>query len=157
MSTLRGKHPVCFLVQSELMVHVSLGSYLAAIANAFETQYVLYVLSPPPSSTSCADRPFPSPLSLSLAHLYRMSRSSTYLWILPMFHACGWTYPWAITFAFSTQVRELVLFVASSSIDSLEVPHSIDHATSGESRPDLESSAPFGSNALLRCAYCRGK
>ncbi|KAF9515589.1 hypothetical protein BS47DRAFT_1391445 [Hydnum rufescens UP504] len=47
------------------------GSYLAAIANAYET---------------------------------RMDRNSIYLWILPMFHACGWTYPWAITFAFSTQI-----------------------------------------------------
>lgn len=24
--------------------------------------------------------------------------------ILPMFHACGWTYPWAITAAFATQI-----------------------------------------------------
>ncbi|THH20011.1 hypothetical protein EW146_g1276 [Bondarzewia mesenterica] len=38
------------------------GSYLAAIANAYETQ------------------------------------------ILPMFHAAGWTYPWATTFAFATQL-----------------------------------------------------
>ncbi|KAJ3542282.1 hypothetical protein NM688_g5987 [Phlebia brevispora] len=47
------------------------GSYLAAIANAFET---------------------------------RMNPESVYLWILPMFHACGWTYPWAITAAFSAQI-----------------------------------------------------
>lgn len=46
-------------------------SYLAAVANAFET---------------------------------RMNPDSTYLWILPMFHAAGWTYPWAITFAFATQI-----------------------------------------------------
>ncbi|KZT30376.1 acetyl-CoA synthetase-like protein [Neolentinus lepideus HHB14362 ss-1] len=46
-------------------------SYLAAIANAFET---------------------------------RMNPESTYLWILPMFHAAGWTYPWAITFAFACQI-----------------------------------------------------
>ncbi|EIN13490.1 acetyl-CoA synthetase-like protein [Punctularia strigosozonata HHB-11173 SS5] len=47
------------------------GSYLAAIANAFET---------------------------------RMNIDSTYLWILPMFHASGWTYPWAATFAMATQL-----------------------------------------------------
>ncbi|KIK06843.1 hypothetical protein K443DRAFT_129433 [Laccaria amethystina LaAM-08-1] len=47
------------------------GSYLAAIANAFEAQ---------------------------------MNRDSTYLWILPMFHAAGWTFPWANVFAFATQV-----------------------------------------------------
>ncbi|KAI1783993.1 AMP-dependent synthetase and ligase [Ganoderma leucocontextum] len=47
------------------------GSYLAAVANAYETG---------------------------------MNRDSTYLWILPMFHASGWTYPWAITFAAATQV-----------------------------------------------------
>ncbi|CUA73936.1 fatty-acyl-CoA synthase [Rhizoctonia solani] len=47
------------------------GSYLAAVANAYEA---------------------------------RITRDSTYLWILPMFHACGWTYPWASVFAFATQV-----------------------------------------------------
>ncbi|ETW86902.1 hypothetical protein HETIRDRAFT_377557 [Heterobasidion irregulare TC 32-1] len=47
------------------------GTYLAAIANAYETQ---------------------------------MNKESTYLWILPMFHAAGWTYPWAITFSFATQI-----------------------------------------------------
>jgi len=33
-----------------------------------------------------------------------VDRLSVYLWVLPMFHACGWTYPWANTFAFSTQL-----------------------------------------------------
>ncbi|KAF9569716.1 acetyl-CoA synthetase-like protein [Agrocybe pediades] len=47
------------------------GSYLAAVANAFEGQ---------------------------------MNRTSTYLWILPMFHAAGWTFPWANVFAFATQI-----------------------------------------------------
>ncbi|KAI0048343.1 acetyl-CoA synthetase-like protein [Auriscalpium vulgare] len=47
------------------------GTYLAAIANAFEAQ---------------------------------MNKESTYLWILPMFHAAGWTYPWSVTFSFSTQI-----------------------------------------------------
>ncbi|KAF9452623.1 acetyl-CoA synthetase-like protein [Macrolepiota fuliginosa MF-IS2] len=47
------------------------GSYLAAIANAFEGQ---------------------------------INRDSTYLWILPMFHAAGWTYPWSNTFAFASQI-----------------------------------------------------
>ncbi|KAJ4486319.1 acetyl-CoA synthetase-like protein [Lentinula aciculospora] len=47
------------------------GTYLAAIANAFEGQ---------------------------------LDRNSTYLWILPMFHAAGWTFPWANTFAFATQI-----------------------------------------------------
>ncbi|OJT03517.1 hypothetical protein TRAPUB_5796 [Trametes pubescens] len=32
-----------------------------------------------------------------------MNHESTYLWILPMFHASGWTFPWAITFAASAQ------------------------------------------------------
>ncbi|KAI0823561.1 acetyl-CoA synthetase-like protein [Trametes gibbosa] len=47
------------------------GSYLAAVANAYETG---------------------------------MTRESTYLWILPMFHASGWTYPWAVTFAAAAQI-----------------------------------------------------
>jgi len=47
------------------------GSYLAALANAYETG---------------------------------MNRDSVYLWVLPMFHACGWTYPWAITASMATQI-----------------------------------------------------
>lgn len=38
------------------------------------------------------------------AHETHVTRDSTYLWILPMFHACGWTFPWAITFACATQI-----------------------------------------------------
>lgn len=34
----------------------------------------------------------------------RMDLNSVYLWVLPMFHAGGWTYPWAVTFAVSTQI-----------------------------------------------------
>ncbi|KAG8896804.1 hypothetical protein FRC01_011615, partial [Tulasnella sp. 417] len=47
------------------------GSYLAAVANAFET---------------------------------KLDKDSVYLWTLPMFHACGWTYPWATAFGFATQL-----------------------------------------------------
>ncbi|KAJ7139932.1 hypothetical protein C8R44DRAFT_765821 [Mycena epipterygia] len=47
------------------------GSYLAAVANAYES---------------------------------RIHLESTYLWILPMFHAGGWTYPWTNVFAFATQI-----------------------------------------------------
>lgn len=47
------------------------GSYLAAIANAFECQ---------------------------------IDRESTYLWILPMFHAAGWTFPWSNVFALAKQI-----------------------------------------------------
>ncbi|KAI0257390.1 acetyl-CoA synthetase-like protein [Lactifluus subvellereus] len=47
------------------------GTYLASIANAFETQ---------------------------------MNKESTYLWVLPMFHAAGWTFPWSIPFSFATQI-----------------------------------------------------
>ncbi|KAF8844063.1 acetyl-CoA synthetase-like protein [Paxillus ammoniavirescens] len=47
------------------------GSYLAAVANAFEAQ---------------------------------ITRDSCYLWVLPMFHAAGWTFPWANVFACATQI-----------------------------------------------------
>ncbi|EPS95172.1 hypothetical protein FOMPIDRAFT_85324 [Fomitopsis schrenkii] len=42
----------------------------------------------------------------AIANAYEtgMTRGSTYLWILPMFHACGWTYPWATTFASALQI-----------------------------------------------------
>ncbi|KAI0748366.1 AMP-dependent synthetase and ligase [Daedaleopsis nitida] len=60
------------------------GSYLAAIANAYETQ---------------------------------MTFESTYLWILPMFHASGWTFPWSITFAAAAQI----------SLRSVSYPHFWHH------------------------------
>lgn len=47
------------------------GSYLAAIANAYET---------------------------------KLNKESVYLWTLPMFHACGWTYPWANVFGYTAQL-----------------------------------------------------
>ncbi|OJA10772.1 hypothetical protein AZE42_00312 [Rhizopogon vesiculosus] len=34
----------------------------------------------------------------------QLNRESTYLWVLPMFHAAGWTYPWANVFACATQI-----------------------------------------------------
>ncbi|EKM83756.1 hypothetical protein AGABI1DRAFT_31483 [Agaricus bisporus var. burnettii JB137-S8] len=35
---------------------------------------------------------------------YTMTRDSVYLWILPMFHAAGWTFPWASVFSFAKQI-----------------------------------------------------
>ncbi|KAI0004170.1 acetyl-CoA synthetase-like protein [Russula compacta] len=75
LTTLRGVPCLCGLRYLELLIsHVLAifsGTYLASIANAFETQ---------------------------------MTKESTYLWVLPMFHAAGWTFPWSITFSFATQV-----------------------------------------------------
>ncbi|KAI6153443.1 hypothetical protein BKA82DRAFT_147958 [Pisolithus tinctorius] len=34
----------------------------------------------------------------------QINRQSTYLWVLPMFHAAGWTFPWANVFGCATQV-----------------------------------------------------
>ncbi|KAJ9480344.1 putative Oxalate--CoA ligase (putative) [Pseudozyma hubeiensis] len=31
-----------------------------------------------------------------------ITQDSVYLWVLPMFHACGWTYPWAVTASLGT-------------------------------------------------------
>ncbi len=45
------------------------GSYLAAVANSYESQ---------------------------------IDRDSVYLWVLPAFHACGWTYVWAVNASFAT-------------------------------------------------------
>lgn len=60
--------------------------------------------SPQPHSCFCC---WPCRLIVVL----RMGRSSVYLWVLPMFHACGWTYPWAITFAFGAQVSSCSLAI----------------------------------------------
>ncbi|TDL28404.1 acetyl-CoA synthetase-like protein [Rickenella mellea] len=42
--------------------------------------------------------------SIGNAFEARLDRNAVYLWILPMFHAAGWTFPWAITFAFASQI-----------------------------------------------------
>ncbi|SJX62641.1 related to AMP-binding protein [Sporisorium reilianum f. sp. reilianum] len=31
-----------------------------------------------------------------------ITQDSVYLWVLPMFHACGWTFPWAVTASLGT-------------------------------------------------------
>lgn len=38
------------------------------------------------------------------ACIIRLNKESVYLWTLPMFHACGWTYPWANVFGYTAQV-----------------------------------------------------
>ncbi|KAH8120100.1 acetyl-CoA synthetase-like protein [Phellopilus nigrolimitatus] len=40
------------------------------------------------------------------AYESRMTPDSVYFWILPMFHAAGWTFPWAITFSFAAQITQ---------------------------------------------------
>ncbi|KAF8640479.1 hypothetical protein AX17_000142 [Amanita inopinata Kibby_2008] len=42
--------------------------------------------------------------AIANAHECQLNYSSTYLWILPMFHAAGWTFPWANVFSFATQI-----------------------------------------------------
>ncbi|KAH7883728.1 acetyl-CoA synthetase-like protein [Phlebopus sp. FC_14] len=44
----------------------------------------------------------------------QINRDSTYLWVLPMFHAAGWTFPWANVFACATQVLDLSVLALSS-------------------------------------------
>ncbi|KAF8332389.1 acetyl-CoA synthetase-like protein [Cantharellus anzutake] len=63
--------------------------------------------------------------AISNAYETKLDRSSTYLWILPMFHACGWTFPWACTFAFSTQliIRAVEYDVIWHHINNSNVTH----------------------------------
>ncbi|KAM6498250.1 hypothetical protein JOM56_006198 [Amanita muscaria] len=42
--------------------------------------------------------------AIANAYECQLNYTSTYLWILPMFHAAGWTFPWANVFAFATQI-----------------------------------------------------
>ncbi|OCH88810.1 acetyl-CoA synthetase-like protein [Obba rivulosa] len=55
----------------------------------------------------------------ALANAYEtgMNRDSTYLWILPMFHASGWTYPWSVTLASALQIT----------LRSVSYPHIWNH------------------------------
>lgn len=68
------------------------GSYLAAIANAYES---------------------------------RLDSKSVYLWVLPAFHACGWTYVWAINAAFATHhvIRKVDYDVIWHAINNYGVTH----------------------------------
>ncbi|KAN0066158.1 hypothetical protein ACQY0O_000252 [Thecaphora frezii] len=70
------------------------GSYLAAIAGAFEAQF---------------------------------TTESVYLWVLPMFHACGWTYPWGVTAAMATHVT--IRKVDNDVIWDALLNHGITHYT----------------------------
>ena len=40
--------------------------------------------------------------SLAMAYHARLDESSVYLWTLPMFHCCGWSFVWAVTAAGGT-------------------------------------------------------
>ncbi len=42
--------------------------------------------------------------ALGNALAFRLEPDSVYLWTLPMFHCCGWTYTWAVTAAGGTHV-----------------------------------------------------
>jgi fatty-acyl-CoA synthase len=42
--------------------------------------------------------------ALGNALAFRLSPDSVYLWTLPMFHCCGWTYTWAVTAVGGTHV-----------------------------------------------------
>ncbi|PFH54617.1 hypothetical protein AMATHDRAFT_134062 [Amanita thiersii Skay4041] len=65
------------------------GSYLAAIANAHECQCVLFQLVR---------------YDFSKLEFKDQLLILTFLRVLPMFHAAGWTFPWANVFAFATQI-----------------------------------------------------
>ena len=79
-----------------------------------------------------------------------MTNNSTYLWVLPMFHAAGWTFPWASTFAFSTQVplHRLPHRTTHSSPTLLPANHQ-DRQLSQH----LETLPPLRRNALLRRSH----
>ncbi|KAL5495475.1 hypothetical protein ACEPAI_938 [Sanghuangporus weigelae] len=46
------------------------------------------------------------------AYEARMTPDSVYLWVLPMFHVAGWTFPWVITFSFASQITQRVVSTA---------------------------------------------
>lgn len=99
--------------------------------------------SPQPHSCFCC---WPCRLIVVL----RMGRSSVYLWILPMFHACGWTYPWAITFAFGAQVSSCSLVITHvADLISLK-----DHAADCGPQSHLGPSSYLWSNSLLCGSNC---
>jgi hypothetical protein len=85
----------------------------------------------------------------------RMDKSSVYLWVLPMFHASGWTYPWSCTFSFCTQVGSLI---AGLAVTHVHQDHHPRRLKSGhlEALPALRShSLLWGAHSAGRFAYKR--
>ena len=68
-----------------------------------------------------------------------------------MFHAAGWTYPWANTFAFATQASPLPTQWHFSKLRQI---CNTDHDAYGRLFHDLETSLEFRCNALLRSTHC---
>lgn len=54
-----------------------------------------------------------------------ITQESVYLWVLPMFHACGWTYPWAVTASLAT--HHTIRKVDNAVIWHALVNHNISH------------------------------
>lgn len=72
-----------------------------------------------------------------------------------MFHAAGWTYPWATVFAFATQVGTpwVIQRTLFNNRRSLLVQ---DNAQDSRLLPYLESFPPLWSHALLWCTDSSG-
>jgi fatty-acyl-CoA synthase len=63
--------------------------------------------------------------ALGNALAFRLTPDSVYLWTLPMFHCCGWTYTWAVTAAAATHVclRRIDPALIFPAIRDLHVTH----------------------------------
>ncbi|HVF62925.1 MAG TPA: AMP-binding protein [Casimicrobiaceae bacterium] len=63
--------------------------------------------------------------ALGNALAFRLGPESVYLWTLPMFHCCGWTYTWAVTAAGATHVclRRVEPAAVFAAIDVARVTH----------------------------------
>jgi hypothetical protein len=68
-----------------------------------------------------------------------------------MFHAAGWTYPWAITAAFAAQVSR------NAGVRDCHLTPLADHAPNRQYLPNLVSLPEFRRKPLLRCAYRTGE
>jgi hypothetical protein len=68
-----------------------------------------------------------------------------------MFHAAGWTFPWANVFAFATQVR-VPRYTTYPNL--VKKPFITDHAENSQLYPHLEPSSQFRRNTLLWRANC---
>lgn len=54
-----------------------------------------------------------------------ITQDSRYLWVLPMFHACGWTFPWAVTASLAT--HHTIRKVDNAVIWDALIDHGVTH------------------------------
>ena len=85
--------------------------------------------------------------ALGNAISFGLTFDSVYLWTLPMFHCCGWSYPWAVVAAGGTQV--CLRKVEPAVIFGLIAEHKVTHLCGAPIVLNMLAHAPAGERLLF--------